>query len=436
MPLRQRHRLRVKDERTKNAVWTWATEQYDKPYGCDTSASWRVISGPTPYSHTFGRISSMRDVVSHGYERASSQGVVVMTPMTRISQFISEGSGSAAPTLVSKTQACGGLPGAYYPKYRHPISGISMGKRLCAFSYALDSITGEVLPPTLKTSSSDVARIISEASTACLSQRGRSDLNLWETLAELDTTVLGLQRMLEQTQKLIKMKSGHTKMAATYSAAGSAYLMFRYGLGPLFNDIQGVINAVEKKLGEQRITSRGKVSVTNNFSDKLLGSWIGQVSFDAMYHTSEKITVRATSLDEVAVDLAWAYGFTSKGLITLPWELLTLSFVADWFLNLGDYLGALVPSLALHNLGMCYTVDITAGKTFDIQNPVCQAYNLEGDPLSGSCHMEHTWKRRVVGLPTPKILVKTDFRFDRLLRCADAAALISQQLQSLSRKGR
>jgi hypothetical protein len=148
------------------------------------------------------------------------------------------------------------------------------------------------------------------------------------------------------------------------------------------------------------------------------------------YTTTDEVTVRARTLDEVDFSVANNIGFSVKGLTSLPWELVPYSFVADWFVNVGDYIRALTPVPGLKLLDDSLTIErvvktiYSAGPTSLLNND----YSITR-PVSGSISSTLKTKTRS-RLGAPKLVVRSDFRFDKALRIADGLALAAQRLDS------
>jgi hypothetical protein len=124
------------------------------------------------------------------------------------------------------------------------------------------------------------------------------------------------------------------------------WLQLQYGWKPLLSDIEGFLKVM------------GNISSSTDFVQKVRGSARAQRQFvDSTYppgnsiigfsnsgktthtvQTSVKYVIRMR-MDNPLLALFAQTGFTNP--VALGWELLPFSFVADWFLPIGDYLEAL-----------------------------------------------------------------------------------------------
>jgi hypothetical protein len=215
-------------------------------------------------------------------------------------------------------------------------------------------------------------------------------------------------------------------------AASSMYLLYRYGFSPLVKDVAQGYEGLSKALGMIRQTSRGaaadsKTSVTTSAG----GSW-GTWTYTKQWSQYDSLSVRAMSLDEYEASMGFNVGFSTKDLLTLPWELIPYSFVVDWFLNIGDVIGAITPTFGVQQLGSCLVteweslVDFTS-YGYHVTSP--SLVTSLSTPGGFSCQMKSLNKARTVGLPAPGLTIKSDFRLTSLTRCADAVALVVQRLK-------
>jgi hypothetical protein len=111
-----------------------------------------------------------------------------------------------------------------------------------------------------------------------------------------------------------------------------------------------------------------------------------------------------------------------------------MSFVADWFANIGDLIYANIPRPNVSAMGGSWFV---VDRKTVVVAPKQLTYTDSGYALQGSLG---DYYREVVTSKVrhPKIeisdsglVIKSDFRFDNWNRCADAAALLKQSLHRL-----
>lgn len=285
-------------------------------------------------------------------------------------------------------------------------------------------------------SASELNRMQVLASTAVLSKRGRSDSDLWESLAEYRQTLSLLEKPIAELKSKsyrmltsIQRSNGSRQLLRDISAA---HLLHRYGITPLMKDVASVMKTFERQIGLQRKTSRANeeyFTSQTTTGDSLHGVMKANWSCE----TREHIQVRAMSLDEVDLSLLGNIGFSTKGLLTLPYELISYSFVADWFANIGDYLGALAPAVGYKQLGSGMTTIITRSTLYTFtgtRGPDAGNWSYTGG-LSGTCAIVRQLRTRH-GLATPAIQLRSDFKFDQFNRTADAIALVASRFVKIN----
>lgn len=134
-------------------------------------------------------------------------------------------------------------------------------------------------------------------------------------------------------------------------AVSDAYLGGRYGLRPLIGEVQSVMSAIDAqhKMSPPRETSRGYASD----SETIIASgpegahyWYDFESEDV---TRTQCNVSAGVLYSVDIRDTWGLSFSQVPVAL--WEMTFLSFMADWFQNMGQYLEAITPKAGVRTLG-------------------------------------------------------------------------------------
>lgn len=272
-----------------------------------------------------------------------------------------------------------------------------------------------------------------EAATQCLSARGvDSNSDLWETLGEYHQTLELIRNPLSiyRNWQISRFKRGDGW--STARSAADLWVQLRYGLLPLVRDVQGIIDGLSKQIGVKRLTSRGSVKIHEHYSTDDTRVWNqNQMRMTTSIDLTYKANVRATSLDEVMLTTANNVGFSSKRLLTVPWQLLNKSFVVDWFVNLGAFLEAVAPVFGCKQLGACLVVKKEMILSLNLTN--FEWLSTAHTPVSaptGSFTQTLTSTVRSP-LPSPGIVIKNDFRMAKPTRALDALALAYQAFDSL-----
>lgn len=379
------------------------------------------------YTVPTGGLTQMSDTVTPGFRRRQRAGEVFFNPMDRtVIEVSASGDGGA---IRSVANSCNSPPlkaefFTYGPDMFSVIpTEVFMGRTIPYRAIAIDA--------------SETKSLGIEASTGVLNKRGRSNSNTWETLAELDKTAKMLESPIDKLSRFVS-RAGNSAFAGKGSrfavkTAAELWLAYRYGIRPAVQDISNILAALKqtKLQRHERHTTRHTVKTQvhrlesgTGTSDVLRVDWTCKVQ--------EYLTARAMSLDAVEFTLSDDFGFTSKGLYTLPWELVTASFVADWLLTIGDTLGACMPAgPGWKSLGSCLVMERVTNYLWEPKTTTCtSAAYVCTRPVTGYVGMSHLHKWRQP-LESPGLVVKSDFRLDSVDRCIDSLSLLAQRMVSV-----
>jgi hypothetical protein len=371
-----------------------------------------------------GSYRLMDDWVVPGFRQRVAKGEVFFNPvMRRVDQYSDLG-GTGYLIRNTAFQSCSAP--VFFPEYQF------VGN-LCVAIARKASVGGFSVPEILPgiDDETQIEPLRRELSTRVYSERGRSESNLFETLAEYDQAVGMFHRPLGRLHNFLDKVEGvagvKRKAGVLVSGASSLWLQYRYGLRPIVSDIANIAEGLKKLHDRRRQTTRanGAVSSTRQYS---YSTYLGILKVDFVVNSTASIRLRAMALDDFESSQAFDIGFSPKGIITLPWELIPYSFVADWFLNIGDYIGALVPAIGWNLLGdalsqVTQTVSITkiVGATL-----TSSSYALITPPTGGLMGVRTVQTRQP--LSQPSLVIKNDFRFDNIVRVIDSLTLASQRM--------
>lgn len=352
-----------------------------------------------------GTTQTMHDVVVPNFHKRKARGEVFFNPLWR-ERITAASTGGNGISIRNKTASlCAGVN-------RHHVyekNGDHFARH-CLGSNSGPTFHGLLSQDTLES-------LLVEASTCVANKRGRSNSNLWETAAEMQKSARLLSNLGQRALKVVTTTKGKA----------NEWLAYRYGLRPLIAETEAVLNGLRRATGRIRQTKRcfaeDQTSTITNFfvnEDQVTNTWTR--------HTNDKFTVRAMILEEYEASVSSNIGFTTKGLLTLPWELIPYSFVADWFLNVGDFIGALAPAPGYDTLGSCIVWNRVVTTTYTTIGTVEQSgTHSVVRPWSGTVVTTHDQLSRE-GLRSPSIVVKSDFRLTEFTRAADAFSLVAQRL--------
>lgn len=216
---------------------------------------------------------------------------------------------------------------------------------------------------------------------------------------------------------------------------GSIYLEFRYALRPLVYDIESALDAYESKrrsVERQTFRARGYQNHKDSWTinEKTVES--SSISYDANYNYERSITINAGVL----------YGFTAEqstqskwgmNMAQLPsalWELMPLSFVSDWFLNIGQYIAAVSPVPGASQLAGWTIIRIDQALSVTRSNWKFSNWTTHSQG-SGTDSIFQSTIHRIPTIGVPSLVVKANAlsTFSDPFKVADMALIAAQILR-------
>lgn len=182
---------------------------------------------------------------------------------------------------------------------------------------------------------SQMFRLIGDSATKI----AKSLHSLKQGRLDLAAAALGLATSKRKTSKYreVHRKYGSNPKALD-SELSSRWLELQYGWSPLLSDIHGLAELTAQKVNHEvidRVSSSSKKEVSDHTVEVVYG-WTIEQSRKTTTHI--KYVLYYTPVDETAHTLT-QLGVTNPLLIA--WELLPWSFVIDWFIPIGNYIGSL-----------------------------------------------------------------------------------------------
>lgn len=224
--------------------------------------------------------------------------------------------------------------------------------------------------------SNDLARARNKALLSLKDQT----VNLSIAFKERQKTVDLVTSALRNAVYIVKKAKSHLRtpwrrrgllrsLKGKWKEAPEAWLLYRYGIIPTMLDAYGAVEALEKRengtYDRYRVTVRGKS--TTVLKPKTLTSSVGPFG---RFYLIPNVRVDTLMLSgkygaRVRYDAALtqpSYLRLSEVGVTNPlevaWELITFSFICDWFLSIGDWCSALDATLPFTYIGGSETVFI------------------------------------------------------------------------------
>lgn len=302
------------------------------------------------YGQSVGTEESIADVPHPGFKQRMKNGEIILSPMskTRIEQWYS-------PT--------------HFVVGPHDTWGTAVyeGEWTTYWSGAVDY--GQM----------PVGDAMSIALIEAYAKMKASPLLIGETLKDLDSTVGMLRRPFGGARDLIRKMDKYRlrhlgkTVASGYRAASNAWLEYRYGWKPLILDCQTTIDlctkVADKDSGKLLVA---RASQSRSFDrtitvDRAAGNVnvAGPARLTKSYVASAGVLYRADKAYVEALDAK--LGYRPSDLAVTFWESIPYSFVVDWFVNVGDWVQAIVPVPGINIVGNWIT---TVDKTREIVGPL------------------------------------------------------------------
>lgn len=193
-----------------------------------------------------------------------------------------------------------------------------------------------------------------QAGTAAVAGIATTDVMGLVDIAELKKTLTMLRTPLENIREKfeqIKKSRKFAKSGLTFAKfLANEWTRYRYGIVPLMLTTESILEQLSNDKVSKRFTSRGYAMrefpevvrsynhTTTNFKSVSTGRYNG------------RIEVRAGVLYEYTFSTSAKFGLRLSDVPSAAYELVTLSFVLDWFANVGDFIAAISPRMGVRKL--------------------------------------------------------------------------------------
>jgi len=376
-----------------------------------------------------GTYETMSDYVTPGFFKMSAQGLIVPSrPMSR------------TRTTITNTYTNG-------PKFEHS-NGTSVGDLLGPHS-ACAPLKSASLPAS-RPAPRSIQSMIDIARTRCMANVGKPDFEGLVTLGEIRETLGYLKnpfktglRLAESVQdRMLGIKAASRKRLLPDEKIrknlSDLYLEITFGFKPLVKEVTGILETLRPQLfpRPQRRTARAKEE--NSHKD----AWTAVETQTGIQHLAEytyerEVVVRPWILYENLVQPTSLddWGMRLQDIPSAAWELVTLSFVADWVANIGDLISAITPRAGTRQLSHGYSVRVKESLTRKVSNfvlPVAGWSTTRAASGTETYNVETYYRVPDIGNPTLALKDLDALKQD----VGRLTSLLSLTTQKLSRLGR
>lgn len=320
----------------------------------------------------------MVDYVTPNFHKAIAQGAIINNPMAKsfVSEFYTGGTYHARFIAYSNTTP------RYYLGWE-------------ADGNWFGSIAGKS-NQYIAVPSMDIATLTEQAIIEAYSKNKGNDTLLLATLGELKETVSSIHKLMKDAvgifRSLRKFELKALARLITPKELANRWMEARYAIRPLVYDISSNLAAWEQSDTMKRITARGRVTGDTTSSDEVKIHWDSNSEIYAARSTTCHVECRAGVMS-VIENLSKINIWGVDQLMTSAWELVPLSFVVDWFFNVGKLISAWEPTIGLRALASWVTVKKTIIQRCEVSRCVViwaepRKYAAE---ISHYCKSEKTW---------------------------------------------
>lgn len=374
-----------------------SVNQVNTVYAGETGDPWKVISTTSfPYDIYSNVEKDMWDVVSENYTSRIANGEIINNPMEQQVNVVNDGQGTINRSWINRSAS---------PPYTY--SGFRWTGTYPLFN------TGVYSLPATPSISEDV---IDEAITAAWAKISANEADMLVQLGEAKETVSSLKSIFTRAYRIFRhVKRLNAKALLreiTPKQLADRYMEARYALRPLMYDAKGIMALFEENQKEPRQTFRSKKENVNidSYENVTLRDLSGESPTGRIYYgnqlASRSLTVRAgvlTALEAIANSNFSRMGFFE--VVESGWELVPLSFVVDWFFNVGKFIASWTPNYGFKTLASWYVVTDTTCLTSTVTsavNTVAANYEDYFD-VTGSLSTIYTTKYRCPNPSRPQL---------------------------------
>jgi hypothetical protein len=266
--------------------------------------------------------------------------------------------------------------------------------------------------------------------------KGKSgDLPGLTHLGELKETVHMLKSPLSSLRKLFELiflSSRSKGLGRNYfTRLSDAWLEYRYGVLPLVLSISEIIDKYNNGLMTEQalnVIRAGETTQDISVTYPVRAAYtLSNVSIDTKQTIKAGVSAHCSLVAAQKIDLATALGFSWHDIPATVWELTTLSFVWDWFVNVGTWLNAITPKEGFEVKSGTVSV-----KYFYEVEVAVQRYYTPYDSQASKDSVTYKEQHLVRSLDTTMpVMPLVNDEFLNLIRAIDSISLLWGRIRSI-----
>jgi hypothetical protein len=195
-----------------------------------------------------------------------------------------------------------------------------------------------------------------------------------------------VMRILNNPKSLLGsgLKAGSKTLFKAAKPASKQWLQYRYGIRQLYYDYSSAAKALRSLNKPQRVRYTVNESDTDSASDEISGlAWYEMANSKSYRTATRSVFCSAGAIVRPKTNVGQIQAFGLDEIMQAAWDLTTFSFIVDWFINIGDKIAALNPSLDIEVLATWLKtteVDLNSGyTTWDIKPATSyEVYGIQG----------------------------------------------------------
>nr|URG15281.1 MAG: maturation protein [Leviviridae sp.] len=318
--------------------------------GSNTSLKVNVASTVSYYAGCKnGNLQAMYDVNNPRYADKRNRGLIIQSPMATVKRDCTSvirssqwewsprgATGSTYGFIASDVYALR-FPGHLDWDPSHSLSGGGHGELFLSLAYWNEDEVRQAWTAAM-------AKVNNPSILALVSMKEWNETST--LLMEMCNLLRARSTRFRAYQAKVSKRGASEKDVRDETA--NLWLTGRYGVQPLVSDIIGLLEAYRVGAGDkiretQRASFVAPASGSANVTIMGSSSMIAYVALNRQYTQSDRV-YRAGVMNKYTTSIANSLGLGIGNLPSTIWEATRLSFVADWFVNTGEYLSALTAS--------------------------------------------------------------------------------------------